>query len=200
MRFGRRNLFVPVIILAGWLTASAQGPVYGLGRTPTPEEVKAWDISIGPEGKELPPGSGTAVIGAGIYEQKCVVCHGPTGTEGKFLHGVLVGGKGSLTTLEPVKTVGSYFPYATTVFDFINRAMPFTKLGSLSADEVYAVTAFLLFRNGIIKENDVIDAKSLPKVQMPNRDGFIPAEPTWKRGYYQPYFSEQPVARKKKKP
>jgi hypothetical protein len=198
MRFGRLSACIAAVALGSCVAAFAQGPTYGLGRAPTLDEVKAWDISISPDGKELPPGKGTAIEGAKIYEQQCAVCHGPTGTEGKFLHGVLVGGKSSLTTLEPLKTVGSYFPFATTIFDFVNRAMPFNKPGSLSADEVYAVTAFLLYRNDIIKESYVIDAMSLPKIQMPNRNGFFPAEPTWKRGYYQLYFSAQPMPRKKK--
>jgi len=184
--------------LAACGAALAQSPTYHLGRTPTPEEVKAWDIAIGPEGKELPPGSGTAEDGAKIYAEKCVLCHGPTATEGKFLHGVLAGGEGSLTTLEPIKTIGSYWPYATTIFDFINRAMPFNKPGSLMPDEVYSLTAFLLYKNDVIKMDAVIDAKSLPQVQMPNRDGFFPAKPVWKNGYYQPYFSPQPEPRKKK--
>lgn len=198
MRFGRFSLLlVPVMALGASIAALAQGPTYVLGRTPTQEEIKAWDIAIGPEGKELPSGSGSAVEGAKIYASRCVACHGPTGTEGKFLHGVLVGGKGSLTTLEPVKTVGSFYPYATTVWDFINRAMPFDKPGSLSPDQVYAVTAFLLYKNDIVKETEVMDAKSLPRVRMPNRDGFFPAEPVWKRGFYQPYFAPAPIPRKK---
>jgi mono/diheme cytochrome c family protein len=201
MRFGRSRFLVPamaVVTSVACVEALAQGPTYGLGRTPTAEEVKAWDIAVSREGKDLPPGRGTAVEGGKLYQQKCVACHGPTGTEGKFLHGVLVGGKGSLTTLEPIKTVGSYWPYATTLFDFINRAMPMDKPGSLSADEVYALTAFLLYRNDIIQESDVVDAASLPKIQMPNRNGFFPAEPEWKRGFYQPYFATQPQLRKKK--
>jgi mono/diheme cytochrome c family protein len=187
-----------MVALATCGAALAQSPTYHLGRTPTPEEVKAWDIAIGPEGKELPPGSGTVEDGAKIYAEKCALCHGPTATEGKFLHGVLAGGEGSLTTLEPIKTIGSYWPYATTIFDFINRAMPFNKPGSLMPDEVYSLTAFLLYKNDVIKMDAVIDAKTLPQVQMPNRDGFFPAKPVWKNGYYQPYFSPQPEPRKKK--
>jgi hypothetical protein len=198
MRFGRSKLLAATVVLAACVNALAQSPTYHLGRTPTQEEIKAWDIAIGPEGKELPPGSGTAADGAKIYAEKCVFCHGPTATEGKFLHGVLAGGEGSLTTLEPVKTIGSYWPYATTIFDFINRAMPFDKPGSLAPGEVYALTAFLLYKNDVIKMDAVMDANSLPQVRMPNRDGFFPAKPEWKNGYYQPYFSAQPEARKKK--
>ena len=197
MRFGKFSILAAAI-LAACGVSWAQSPKYHLGRTPTDEEIKAWDISVGPEGKELPPGSGNAVAGAKIYAEKCALCHGPTATEGKFLHGVLAGGKESLTTLEPMKTIGSYWPYATTIFDFVRRAMPFNNPGSLTADEVYSLTAFLLYRNEIIEEPTVIDAMTLPKVRMPNRDGFSPVNPDWKPGYYQPYFSPQPEPRKKK--
>jgi len=197
MRFGKFRILAAAI-LAACGVSWAQSPKYHLGRTPTDEEIKAWDISVGPEGKELPPGSGNAVAGAKIYAEKCALCHGPTATEGKFLHGVLAGGKESLTTLEPMKTIGSYWPYATTIFDFVRRAMPFNYPGSLTADEVYSLTAFLLYRNEIIEEPTVIDAMTLPKVRMPNRDGFSPVNPDWKPGYYQPYFSPQPEPRKKK--
>jgi len=170
------NLFVPVLALAACVAALAQTPTYNLGRTPSAEEIRAWDLVIGPEGKELPPGSGSAKEGAKIYEQKCPQCHGPTGAEtgpGLF-HRPLVGGKGTLNTLRPVLTIGSFWPFATTIWSFINRTMPPGEEGSLSADEVYALTAFLLYRNGIIQESDVMDAKSLPMIQMPNRNGFVP--------------------------
>ena len=163
--------------------AQAQMPTYRLGRTPTAEEIRAWDIAIGPEGKELPPGSGTAKEGAAVFAQRCAKCHGPEGTgraplptmpTPQGLTGPLVGGKGTLNTPRPSRTVGSSWPFATTIWDYVNRAMPQMETGTLSADEVYAVTAYLLYRNGIIEENTVMDAKSLPKVQMPNRNGFFP--------------------------
>lgn len=155
-------------------SAWAQAPDYAnVGRAPTSEEVRAWNIAIGPEGKELPPGSGTAKDGAKIFAAKCAVCHGPT-AEGTQQAPRLVGGQGSLSTSQPVRTIGSYWPFATTVWDYINRAMPRNHEGSLHPEEVYALTAFILFRNGIIQETEVMDAKSLPKVRMPNRDGFIP--------------------------
>lgn len=198
MRFGKLNILLTIALFTAYGAALAQSPTYHLGRTPSQEEIKAWDISIGPEGKELPPGNGLAADGSKVYARECAVCHGPTATEGKFLHGVLAGGKGSLTTLEPVKTIGSYWPYATTIFDYINRAMPLSKPGSLTSGEVYAVTAFLLYRNGIIGEHDVIDATNLPKIQMPNRNGFFPVNPEWKSGFYEPYFSSQPEPRKRK--
>ena len=182
MRYGSSKVLVPVMVLATCVVAVAQTPTYNLGRTPSAEEIRAWDISIGPEGKELPPGSGTAEQGAPIYAQKCAACHGSTGAEARGpsrsttrrSRAPLVGGQGTLTSIHPVKSIGSYWPYATTVWDYINRAMPADQVGSLTADEVYALTALLLYRNGIIQESDVIDAKSLPEVRMPNRNGFVP--------------------------
>ena len=148
-----------------------------LGRAATTEEIQAWDIAVGPAGKELPPGSGTAKDGSGIYAQKCAICHGPTGEGGA--EKALVGGRGTLTTLTPRRTIGSYWPYATTVWDYINRAMPRLQEGTLSPNEVYAVTAYLLWRNEIIGETEEMNAETLPKVRMPNRDGFLPPEPQW---------------------
>jgi cytochrome c len=167
-------LVVSVMALTARVAAVAQTPAYSnVGRTPSKEEIGAWDIAIGPEGKELPPGSGTAKEGAEIYAKKCAMCHGPA-REGNRLGPRMLGGKGTLNTLDPVMTIGSYWPFATTLWDFINRAMPRKQEGSLSADEVYALTAFLLYWNDSIRESDVIDAKSLPKIQMPNRNGFVP--------------------------
>jgi cytochrome c len=175
-----RDRFAPALALALSLgMLHAQSPTYGLGRAPRADEIKAWDIAVGPEGKELPPGSGSAVEGAKIYAAQCAACHGKTGKEGP--NDVLVGGQGTLATNKPVKTVGSYWPYATTVWDYINRSMPYNKPGSLSADEVYAVTAYLLSLNGIIKEDAQMNAKTLPQVRMPNRDGFVgDPRPDWK--------------------
>jgi hypothetical protein len=154
----------------------AKGPS-GLGRTPSARELTGQDISIGPDGAELPPGGGTATQGALAFTQRaCSTCHGPTGKEGPAP--TLVGGKGSdEESYYPIVT----WPYATMIWDFIHRAMPYDKPGRLTADESYALTAFLLFRNGIIQEDDVMDAKSLPKVQMPNRSNYKVPEP-WKPG------------------
>ena len=182
------NLLVPVMALAIPLSGTGLGqtPTYNLGRTPSAEEIGAWDFAIGPEGKELPPGSGTAQEGAKIYAQKCAACHGPTGTEGEVSAKgrrpapPLVGGKDTLNTPKPVRTIGSFWPFATTIWDYVYRTMPWNEERSLSTDEVYAVTAFLLYRNGIIQESAVLDARSLPKIQMPNRNGFVPPEPVWK--------------------
>jgi cytochrome c len=149
----------------------AQSPHFKVGRPPTPDELKAWDIAIGPDGKELPPGSGTVERGKAVYADQCSRCHGATGVEGP--EAPLVGGQGTLNTKKPLKTVGSYWPYATTLFDYINRAMPFDRPTVMTADDVYAVTAYLLNVNGIIKADAVMDARTLPAVRMPNRDGFV---------------------------
>jgi cytochrome c len=160
-----------VLLVSSGETQPARRP-FGLGRTPTAAEIQAWDIAIGPDGKELPAGHGTAREGAALYREKCAMCHGANGSEGP--QDVLVGGQGSLATAKPVRTIGSFWPYATTVYDYIYRAMPFYAPGSLPPHEVYALTAYLLFRNGIIGEDDVIDARTLPKITMPNREGFRP--------------------------
>ena len=177
-----RWLSVPSALVV--LGASLAGPMfgqssgYGLGRAPKPDEIRAWDLAIAPDGKELPAGSGTAAEGAKLYAAQCAGCHGKTGKEGP--NDVLVGGQGTQNTTKPVKTVGSYWPYATTVWDYINRAMPFNKPGSLKPDEVYALTAYLLSLNGVIKSDEVMNAKTLPQVKMPNRNGFInDPRPDW---------------------
>ena len=128
------------------------------------------DHTILPDGDGLPDGSGTAADGAMVYQQNCLACHGERGTDG--INDRLAGGHGSLVSIRPIKTVGSFWPYATTVFDYVRRAMPYQDPGSLSNDEIYAVTAYLLFVNDIVAEDKVIDAESLPLVKMPNRDGF----------------------------
>src|ERR1700760_115559 len=144
-----------------------------LGRAATPEEIAAWDVSIGPDGVGLPPGSGTPKQGEAVYAAKCVACHGDKGAGAPNER--LVGGKGTLAgDNPPIKTVGSYWPHATTVFDYVRRAMPYNESKSLTNDEVYAVAAYILNLNGIIAEGDTIDAQSLPKVKMPNREGFVP--------------------------
>jgi len=138
----------------------------------TPAEISAWNIDIDPTGAGLPPGRGTVPQGAGIYANKCAICHGPTGTEGPKDR--LVGGHGSLATDQPIKTIGSYWPYATTLYDYIYRAMPLTAPQSLTPDEIYSVVAWLLHQNGIVPADAVIDAQTLPAVKMPNREGFVP--------------------------
>ena len=162
--------------------------VYGLGSQPHQEEIKALDHVVGPAGKELPAGRGTAKEGAPIYAQKCAACHEPNSTGGRVSNRLVGAVPANDPKFKPQKGDISYYPYATIAFDEINRAMPANKPGSLTPDEVYSVVAYLLFKNGIIREGDAMDAKSLPKIQMPNRNGFIPAIPVWpappKPGWY----------------
>jgi len=135
------------------------------------QQLAGFDISIPPSGAGLPAGSGTARDGLKVYEQKCLACHGAKGA-GKPAD-ALAGGVGSLASKAPVRTVGSFWPYATTLFDYVRRAMPITNPLSLNDDEVYAVSAYVLFINGIIGEDVAMNAQTLPQVRMPNRDGFI---------------------------
>lgn len=154
-------------------TAAAAADAPKLGQAVSPADLAAWDISIAPDGIGLPAGQGTSAQGETVFFSKCQACHGEKGA-GKP-NDVLVGGAGSLAAgRPPVKTVGSFWPYATTLFDYIRRAMPYNEPKSLTADEAYAVSAYILALNGIIGAGDVIDAQSLPKVKMPNRDGFVP--------------------------
>ena len=145
-------------------------------RPANPDEIARIDISIPPDGKGLPSGSGSVSQGAAVFAQKCAACHGAN-AEGTPSGDRLVGGIGSLNTANPVKTVASYWPYATTVFDYIRRAMPITNPQSLQNDEVYAVTAYILSVDNIVPKDAVLDAQALPKVQMPNRAGFVNWEP-----------------------
>lgn len=166
----RRFRMLLVFVFFGTGTTFADGGP-GLGEELTAEEVAAIDFTIMPDGDGLPEGSGDAVAGRRVYNENCLACHGEDGAGG--LNDVLAGGHGSISGPEPQKTVGSYWPYATTIFDYVRRAMPFQTPGSLSNDDVYAVTAYLLFVNGIISEDTAIDAESLPGVNMPNRDNFV---------------------------
>ena len=183
MRYGKSSFLLIVTGLLLSFFIQAQDRTYeGLGRAPTSQEIQDWDISIGPEGEELPPGSGTANEGAEIFAQRCVGCHGQD-LRGGNGGPALVGGQGTLGTLNPEKTIGSYWPFATLIWEYINRAMPPNLYNvpvdprqKLTADQVYALTAFLLYRNGIIQENDIIDSESLPEIEMPNRNGFVPSE------------------------
>jgi mono/diheme cytochrome c family protein len=165
-----RLLAICSALALGCGAAGAEGP--GLGRVATPEDIAAWDISIGPDGAGLPAGSGSARQGEAVYMAKCLGCHGECGA-GKP-NDQLAGGQGTLGPGQtPVKTVGSFWPYATTVFDYVRRAMPLNEPKSLSNDETYAVVAYILRINGVIGEDDTIDARTLPAVRMPNRDGFV---------------------------
>jgi cytochrome c len=161
---------VGAVTLGGARSGAAQSPAFGVGRAPKPGELQAIDIDVTRDGRGLLPGASTAAAGKDVYTRRCETCHGPTGKEGP--QDVLVGGRGSLATSRPQKTIGSYWPYATTLWDYIRRAMPFDHPGTLTSDEIYGATAYLLFLNGIVGERDVIDQTTLPKVAMPNRNGF----------------------------
>ena len=169
MRKPRLPMIFALLLLA--TAAQADGP--NLGQPASPSEITAWDISIGPDGAGLPPGSGTPEQGEKVYAAKCVACHGERGA-GKP-NDQLVGGTGSLTGDQAaVKTVGSFWPYATTLFDYVRRAMPVNAPKSLSDYEVYSVAAYILELNGIISDSEVMNAQTLPLVKMPNREGFVP--------------------------
>jgi|SRR5579872_879113 len=151
-------------------TAFAQTP----GRPATDAEIKSMDYTVLPNGAGLPKGKGDAAQGRFLYEQKCQECHGERGEGQSGKYPPLAGGAGSLKSLKPVKTVGSYWPYATTLFDYIRRAMPYDHPRSLSTDDVYSLSAYVLFMNGIVTENQELNEKNLPQVKMPNRNGFVP--------------------------
>jgi cytochrome c len=176
---GTRSVLPIALVLLIGVPALAQGPTYGVGRTPTADEIRAWDISIGPTGEELPPGRGTVKEGALAYRAKgCAGCHGATGVEGnspnlksKVGPEVELWKRGRILPLRA--------PFATIVWDYINRGMPLNREGTLTADEVYALTAFLLYINGVIPEEQVLDRESLPKVKMPIGDDYAPL-PDWK--------------------
>ena len=175
------------VLLLGGSALAQSSPTYGVGSTPSAEEIRAWDISVGPTGTELPPGRGTAREGAKVYGRGCAGCHGATGTGGRAP--VLKGTAASnADTWKRGRILPIRSPFATTVWDYINRAMPLNREGTLTADEVYALTAFLLYINDVIPEDEILDAQSLPKVKMPIGDGFA-SLPEWKprtrrlRGY-----------------
>jgi cytochrome c len=154
--------------------ALASTAAFGQGRPATEAEIKTQDFTVLPNGAGLPKGSGDASRGRTIYEQKCTECHGQKGEGQTGKYPAIVGGMGSLKSLKPVKTVGSYWPYATTLFDYIRRAMPYDHPRSLSTDDVYSVSAFVLYMNGIVTETQELNERALPQIKMPNRDGFIP--------------------------
>jgi hypothetical protein len=173
-------------------TAWTQSPTYGIGRTPSAQEIAAWDIAVSPTGKELPQGHGTAKEGAVLYVRKgCAGCHGAKGSSGGHAPTLIKGAEQEPHATMPMpclapcvndlNNMSVHSPFATTIWDYIHRGMPLGKEGSLSPDEVYAITAFLLFKNGVIQEEEVMDQQSLPKVKMPNHDGFA-LPPEWKHG------------------
>lgn len=167
----RTTAAVSLALLCYGAIASAQSGL-GVGRAPTDEEIRAWDITIYPDGRELPEGKGTPEEGKELYRVRCEECHGPEAKGAD--QAALVGGHETLGTDKPKKTTIGYWPYATTVFDYIRRSMPFEKPGALTADQVYAVTAYLLSLDKVIGPDEEMNRETLPKVEMPNKDGFIP--------------------------
>lgn len=164
-------LAAPLLVAVIASVAHAESGKLGFGRAPTEQEVTGWNIDIGRDGKELPPGNGSVQEGRKIFEEKCAACHGEKAEGG--VGDRLVGGQGTLASAKPVKTVGSFWPYAPTLFDYIRRAMPMNAPQSLSNQEVYALSAYILNLNGLVPDNVTLDAKSLAAVKMPNRDGFV---------------------------
>ena len=177
MSYSPRTILVGAAVcfaLTALARAADTGP-RGIGHVATPAQIAGWDIDVRADGQGLPAGHGSVREGEAIYAQACAGCHGAKG-EGKPADR-LVGGFGTLATAKPVRTVGSYWPYATTLFDFVRRAMPFDAPQSLTADQVYAVSAYILYLNDIVPQDTVLDARSLPKVAMPNRNGFTSPDP-----------------------
>jgi mono/diheme cytochrome c family protein len=178
---GRSKMFLLKLLAVSAIVAEvflSPAFAYDFGRPATPAEIRLWDIDVRPDGKGLPIGTGTVMHGKTVYEQNCIACHGMNGKDG--IKDRLAGGQGTLSSDHPIKTIGSFWPYATTLFDYIHRAMPYQAPGSLSIDDTYAVTAYLLSLNGILPENGSLDKESLPKIKMPNRNGFIP-DPEFKK-------------------
>jgi S-disulfanyl-L-cysteine oxidoreductase SoxD len=161
-----RDLLLMLALCAGF--AFAQAP--NLGKPVSPADIAGWDINILPDGSGLPPGGGTPAEGARVYASKCAVCHGQEGKGGASTR--LIGGE-PIKNMESDKTIANFWPYATTLFDYIRRAMPWRQPRSLTNEEVYALTAYILSLNKLIEENGTMNAQTLPKVRMPNRDGFI---------------------------
>jgi len=188
---GLHNAPLLVIGLGLSLSAWAQSPTYGVGKAPSAEEIRATDITISPDGSNLPPGKGSAKEGAPLFAQKCAACHGATGSGGPapMLIKPPSGTKVSAPCLNPCINEGNvmalHSPYATTLWDYINRGMPYKQEGTLKPDEVYALTAFILFKNGVVPEDMILDAQSLPQIKMPNQNGY--ALPQWKHGMPRPF-------------
>ena len=166
--FWHRNIALAAVAA---LSISSSALADEFGRTATPEEIKLLDIDVRPDGKGLPEGSGTVAQGKSVYADNCAACHGVNGQGG--IKDRLVGGQGTLASDMPIKTVGSFWPYATTLFDYIRRAMPLNESKSLTNDEVYGAVAYLLNLNGVIAEGETMNAQTLPRVAMPNREGFV---------------------------
>ena len=170
----RKSLIAAAALALALSTGAALAQSPGLGKPLSEADIKQWDIAILPDGSNLPPGSGTPAQGAKIFAEKCSACHGNAGRGGVApYYPALVGGKPLTDGIDTVKTIANYYAYPTTIFDYTRRAMPYNMPRSLTDDEVYALTAYILSLNNLIGENDTMDATTLPKVKMPNRDNFI---------------------------
>jgi S-disulfanyl-L-cysteine oxidoreductase SoxD len=159
-----------VLALVSTTRAQGQSPC-GIGRSATPAEIAGWNIDIDRYGKNLPPGIGGVSQGRKVFDQQCAACHGARGEGG--VGDKLVGGRGTLATPQPIRTVGSYWPYAPTLFDYVRRAMPQNAPQSLSNEDVYAVSAYILNLNGLLPADATLDAKTLSEIKMPNRKMFV---------------------------
>ncbi len=166
-----RPWLLSVIILLGSISSAISTEKLGIGTALLPEQLNAWDIDVRADGQGLPIGKGTAIQGEAHYQEKCAACHGEFG-EGKDRWPVLAGGQGSLTSDRPEKTIGSFWPHASTAFDYIRRAMPFGNGQSLTPDETYAIVAYLLNMNDVIKDDFELNEKTLPKIILPNANAF----------------------------
>ncbi|MBT8092634.1 MAG: cytochrome c, partial [Gammaproteobacteria bacterium] len=149
----------------------AHAGFYGFGETATKEMIAGWDIDVRPDGRGLPPGSGSVADGEVLYDAQCAACHGTFG-EGAGRWPVLAGGVGSLSNARPEKTVGSFWPYASTLWDYVHRTMPYFEPQSLSDGDVYAIVAYVLYLNDLVADDFVLTRENLPEIEMPNRDGF----------------------------
>ena len=171
MRWPNSHIALFVVTIAGLAVAARAEERFHIGRAATSAEIKGWDIDIGPDGSNLPPGSGSVERGRVVFSEQCAACHGADGQGG--VGDRLVGGQGTLASAKPMRTVGSYWPYAPTLFDYIRRAMPQNAPQSLSDQDVYAVSAYILNLNGLVPADAVLDAKALSAIKMPNRDRFV---------------------------